>query len=58
MDWRGEWERDGHRLLVSAAPAPTAEGHPGDIESETTQYSLTLGDKGVAVQGPAAGRSG
>ncbi len=56
--WRGEWQRDRRRLLVSAAPSPTAEDHPGDIESETTQYSLTLGDEGVAVQGPAAGTQG
>jgi hypothetical protein len=47
--WRGVWEREDQRLLVSAGPAPTFEQDPADIEQTTTQYSLTLGKPGVRV---------
>jgi hypothetical protein len=47
--WRGVWERANRRLLVSAAPAPTFEQDPADIEQTTTQYSLTLGEPGARV---------
>jgi hypothetical protein len=49
--WRGVWEREDQRLLVSAGPAPTFEQDPADIEQSTTQYSLTLGEPGERVLG-------
>jgi hypothetical protein len=50
--WRGVWERQDQRLLVSAGPAPTLEQDPADIEQTTTQYSLTLGEPGERVLTP------
>ncbi len=52
--YRGVWERNGRRLLVSSAPAPTVENQSAQLRAKT-QYTLTLGDAGVAVTGPNAG---
>lgn len=39
--YRGEWMRDGRRLLVSAAPAPGLAASD-EIDAPVAQYSLTL----------------
>ncbi len=54
-DWRGEWQRNQRRLLISAAPSP-ALGNPASAVS-TTQFSLELGDPGASVNGSSAGTS-
>ena len=40
--WRGVWLLDGRRLLVSALPAPTAEGAEVEHSDLVTQMSLEL----------------
>ena len=52
--YRGVWEKNDRRLLVSSAPAPTVEHQSAQLRAKT-QYTLTLGDAGVAVTGPNAG---
>ncbi len=39
--YRGEWTKDGRRLLVSATPAPGL-GASDEIEAPVTQYSLSI----------------
>jgi hypothetical protein len=46
--WRGTWQRDRRRLLISAAPAPTIDDKGASVGNEV-QYSLTLGDPGAPV---------
>lgn len=40
--WRGIWLLDGRRLLVSALPAPTADGAEVERSDVVTQMSLEL----------------
>ncbi len=54
-DWRGEWQRNHRRLLVSAAPTPALENEAS--VATTTQFSLELGDPGVKVSTSGSGES-
>ena len=52
--YRAVWQRNDRRLLVSSGPAPTIEQQSVQ-QRPKTQYTLTLGDAGIAVTGPDAG---
>lgn len=45
-NWRGTWLVDDRELLVSATPAPTAEGEKVDGSDLSTQFSLELSPPG------------
>lgn len=47
--YRGEWVRKGRHLLVTTIAAPTFNDQSAQV-GNTVQYTLSLGDRGAAVQ--------